>query len=64
MEIEKRLDQLEIRYTFLEDKLETLNGVIIEKDQEISVLKNRIVSLEQALASAMETPHTEKPPHY
>ncbi len=64
MRIEERLDQLEIRYTYLEDKIQTLNDLIIERDREITGLKKQISTLEESIADSFESPRNEKPPHY
>lgn len=61
---EERIDELEIRYTFLEESLHVLNGAVIEKDKEIEMLRQRIFTLENSVDSMLDDSPHQKPPHY
>jgi uncharacterized coiled-coil protein SlyX len=63
-EIDERVIQLEIRFTYLEEKFESLNTVLIEKNSEIEILKQKIHKLENSISDYFEIPTETKPPHY
>jgi uncharacterized coiled-coil protein SlyX len=62
--LEERLDELEIRYSYLDDAVQTLNETIISKDLEIDRLKKRVQQLENSIETLGEAIPNEKPPHY
>jgi SlyX protein len=60
--MERRLVDLEIRYTHLERQLNELNQVVFEQQRAIDTLVEQLRSL-RARADGEEKQH-EKPPHY
>ncbi|WP_094751492.1 SlyX family protein [Psychromonas sp. CD1] len=69
MTIEKRLDQLEMKLSFQEDNIETLNTEIFEQQRKLHTLKGQVSYLVQKLKEAEPdssgTDEVEmRPPHY
>jgi uncharacterized coiled-coil protein SlyX len=62
--MEKRLIDLEIRYTHLERQVADLSEVVFEQRQVIEGLKRELRELRRQLPSDEELPPHEKPPHY
>lgn len=65
---EKRLTEVEIRYSYLEQHVRDLSQVIHEQQQVILTLNSRLERVERLIEEAMaepgnQLPH-EKPPHY
>lgn len=58
----QRIDDLEIKVTYLEDAIRTLNGVIIEQNNRIDQLHREIERLTER--DSDEARPIEKPPHY
>ncbi|WP_316235206.1 MULTISPECIES: SlyX family protein [unclassified Bradyrhizobium] len=66
-ELGERIDTLEMRLTFQDDTIETLNQTITAQWREIDALKRRIALLVERLEDAQgsaEGPRNEPPPHY
>ncbi|MGJ4929956.1 SlyX family protein [Bradyrhizobium sp. HKCCYLS2038] len=66
-DISERIDRLEMRLTFQDDTIETLNQTITAQWREIDALKRQIALLVERLADAQdqaEGPRNERPPHY
>jgi uncharacterized coiled-coil protein SlyX len=64
---EDRLTELEVRYVRQQDLIEQLNDELVKANGAIDVLEKRVARLEavvEGLASAVDRPGTEKPPHY
>jgi SlyX protein len=65
---EERLTQLEIKLSFTEDWVETLNQLVIEQQAQIDGLKRQLQALRLESpsdgASAARNPRDELPPHY
>jgi SlyX protein len=64
MDDTQRIDNLEIKITYLEDILDTLNSVILSQNESIDFLKKEIKFLKEQDANAQEIRPNEKPPHY
>ncbi len=64
--VEDRLRELEIKITYQDQLLETLNQVIIEQGKEIEGLRKQVALLADRLQAAAETeePANDPPPHY
>ncbi|CAL75749.1 conserved hypothetical protein, homolog to slyX [Bradyrhizobium sp. ORS 278] len=66
-ELIERIDRLEMRLTFQDDTIETLNQTITAQWREIDALKRQIALLVERLEEAQsntEGPRNEPPPHY
>ena len=66
-EFGERIDRLEMRLTFQDDTIETLNQTITAQWREIDALKRQIALLVERLEDAQdnsEGPRNERPPHY
>ena len=64
---EKRIIDLEIRYTEQTALLDELNSELYQANETIGVLTRRIVRLERMVMDSLnqeELPPNEKPPHY
>ena len=65
---DQRLTALEIKASFNEETVESLNQTIIAQQQQIDVLQKQIAMLEQRLPVEGDTPfrslRDELPPHY
>ena len=66
-DLSDRIDTLEMRLTFQDDTIETLNQTITAQWREIDALKRKIAQLVERLEDAQsdaEGPRNEPPPHY
>ncbi|MGJ5179831.1 SlyX family protein [Bradyrhizobium oligotrophicum] len=66
-DLSDRIDALEMRLTFQDDTIETLNQTITAQWREIDALKRQIALLIERLADVQgntEGPRHEPPPHY
>ncbi|CCD87846.1 conserved protein of unknown function, homolog to slyX [Bradyrhizobium sp. ORS 285] len=66
-DVGERIDRLEMRLTFQDDTIETLNQTITAQWREIDALKRQIARLVEQLEDAQgnaEGPRNEPPPHY
>lgn len=65
---EDRLTELETRFAFAEDLIETLNQTVIRQQQQLDSLQEQLRLLHQQLhdsqSDAPSTPREEIPPHY
>jgi SlyX protein len=65
---EERLTQLEIKLSFTEDWVDTLNQRVIEQQAQIDDLKRRLQAMRLDSptdgAQAARNPRDELPPHY
>lgn len=64
---EKRIIDLEIRYTEQTALLDELNSELYQANETIGVLTRRVVRLERMVMDILnqeELPPNEKPPHY
>lgn len=68
MNEEQRIAELEIRLSFQDDLLSTLNDVVTEQGFRIQHLLRQLEELRETLgtepADAASTPLNERPPHY
>ena len=66
--IESRLTELEIKLTFAEDLIETLNQTVIRQQAQLDSMQQQLRLLHQqardALPDEARTPRDEIPPHY
>lgn len=64
--MEDRVTELEIKLTYQERLVETLNQALIEQQAEIDVLKRQLAQLHERLGSVAlpDPPDGEPPPHY
>jgi uncharacterized coiled-coil protein SlyX len=62
--MDKRLIDLEIRYTHLERQVADLSEVVFEQRQAIEGLKRELRELRRQDPADEELPPHEKPPHY
>jgi SlyX protein len=65
--LSERIDALEVRLTFQDDTIETLNQTITAQWREIDALKRQIALLGQRLEEATanpDGPRNDPPPHY
>jgi SlyX protein len=67
-DVEKRLDELEIKASFTEDLLEQLNLTIYRQQQQIDALVLQVVQLRQQApeggGNSARNQQDELPPHY
>jgi SlyX protein len=66
-ELSDRIDTLEMRLTFQDDTIETLNQTITAQWREIDALKRKMALLVERLEDAQgnaEGARNEPPPHY
>ena len=61
---ESNLTELEIKVTYQERLLETLNQVLVSQRTELDALLKRGRALEEQLHGALEEPADVPPPHY
>ena len=65
---DERLTQLEIKLSYAEDMLDTLNALVIRQQDHIDLLMREAARLrqqDQGLGpGASHAPHDELPPHY
>jgi SlyX protein len=62
-----RIDVLEMRLTFQDTTIETLNTTVTAQWKEIDALKRQLARLNERLAEAeanTPVPANERPPHY
>jgi len=68
MTLESRLENLEIKLSFSEDLLETLNHTVFRQQQHIERLEQELRVLRQQLQTALPAElrslRDEMPPHY
>jgi SlyX protein len=62
--MERRLVDLEIRYTHLERQLQELSEVVFAQQRTIDSLTKQLLELRGRVVDPGETPPAEKPPHY
>ncbi len=65
----ERLDQIEVRITFLEQANTQLSDAVYSQPQELKALRAQLGALVQKLETAQSQPtawtmEDEKPPHY
>ena len=65
---EARLTELEIKLSYTEDLLDTLNALVADQQQDIAMLLREVALLRQQGAepgmAAARNPRDELPPHY
>tara|TARA_Y100000994_G_scaffold29500_1_gene20549 strand:- start:254 stop:454 length:201 start_codon:yes stop_codon:yes gene_type:complete len=61
---DKRLNELEAKYSFQEDSIERLSNELRRQQQEISFLKEELKSLKENQKNDFHENKDEKPPHY
>lgn len=62
---EPRVTELEIKVTYQDEVIETLNQVVIELRRELEATSQRLTKLEQqVLLGVPEEAPNEPPPHY
>jgi uncharacterized coiled-coil protein SlyX len=64
--MESRFVDLEVRYSYLEQAVRDLDGVVLALRAEVERLRRRLEKLEEAAGGEPEDvpAHDEKPPHY
>ena len=64
--MEQRIVTLEIKLSFLEETLDTLNEVILAQGKELEAQRKKLERLEQPQGDAGQesAPADERPPHY
>lgn len=65
--MEARLTDIEIKLTYIEDHVDTLNRLVIEQAQEIGSLQREMARLREQVASQPAEARSlrdEIPPHY
>lgn len=66
--MESRLTELEVKFSFTEDALETLNQTVIRQQKEIERLQLALLELRQQVQSSQaeesRSLRDEIPPHY
>ena len=60
---DKRLNELEAKYSFQEDSIERLSNELRRQQQEISFLKEELKSLKENQKNDFHENKDEKPPH-
>ena len=67
-DIERRLMDLEVKASFMEDLLDSLNQVVVRQQQHIDLLMREIGALRDQMPESGSTPfrslRDELPPHY
>jgi len=64
---EKRIDELEIRMSHLENYLNQLNEIVLENGKMLEIIKKEQLSFRQQMdevTNQMQSPEAAKPPHY
>ena len=61
---DKRLNELEAKYSFQEDSLERLSDEVRKQQQEILLLKEELKFLKENQKKEFHDNKDEKPPHY
>lgn len=67
MSIEQRIAELEMRQTFQDDTIESLNEVIVEQQRLIARMEKQLQLLAQRqadLSNQFDDTPNEPPPHY
>lgn len=68
MELERRIVELEIRFTEQQHLLQELNDVVVSQNRIIEALSAELTSMRQKLAAfepgLVDAGEREKPPHY
>ena len=68
MDIEQRLTDLEIKFSFAEDALDQLNEVVVRQQALIETLAREVTGLRQRTddgsGAALRSLRDELPPHY
>jgi SlyX protein len=66
--IDQRLTDLEIKASFTEDLVESLNQIIITQQDQIAALVRQVAQLRDQLPEAGQSPqrnlHDDLPPHF
>lgn len=64
--MESRLDELELRYTELQDLVQSLSEVVYAQQRELDLLRSELAVLKRKVAEpgVVEARGDEKPPHY
>jgi SlyX protein len=65
--LSERIDALEMRLTFQDETIETLNKTITEQWKQIDALTRQLTELKERLREAESNtagPINERPPHY
>lgn len=67
--MDKRVTELEIRLTHLEDTIEVLNNTIIKQHNDIDILQLQVSQLEKKIKASQSSPVAHEseetpPPHY
>lgn len=64
--MEARIVELEIKCSFLEQSLDSLNELVLEQARELKLLNRKLELLEKRLADdgTEVGPHNDPPPHY
>ncbi len=63
--MEKRLMELEIKVSYQDELIETLNQVVIELRGELTAIAAKLKALEgQVLQGSSADPSNDPPPHY
>ena len=61
---DKRLNELEAKYSFQEDSIERLSDEVRKQQQEILLLKEELKFLKENQKTDFHDNKDEKPPHY
>lgn len=63
-----RLNELEAKFAFAEDLIETLNQTVVRQQNQLDLLQQQLRLLHQRLQESRpdntRAPHDELPPHY
>lgn len=64
--MEKRLENIEVKLSYLEQALSSLNEIVIEQQKESLLNKKRIEALNRKIETLSESEDipNRKPPHY
>lgn len=64
--MESRLDELELRYTELQDLVQSLSEVVYGQQRELDLLRSELAVLRSKVAEpgVVDARRDEKPPHY
>lgn len=67
-DIDQRLTELEIKASYADDLLDTLNGMVARQQEQIDLLLREVSRLRQRsepeAAPSIRNPRDELPPHY
>ena len=69
MDIAAKIEALEIKLAFQDDLVETLNGIVVEQQQQIELLQQQVKVLYQQIKSLQPSNISDiadevPPPHY